>query len=363
LPIRIHDLAPEDIKLIESRLGFIRSVDFIYKSAGVNRPLRAHEDHPQDNLNKTYYRDQINKVANAIDEIMNGLKGVKTSFLEEKVHPADITEIKEKFYEKPVREKRIKPRLKIHFEKNKPRILAKYFKKIKIIVIVSLVLILSFFSIRFYYVQKKRNYARIELIPQIQKMTEENYTAPLRAFELATEAEKYISGDSVLIKLWPKISGISSLQTQPEGARVFWKDYNKPKDPWKSLGITPLKNVRTPWGYKRIKIEKDGFNTIFLTTLGLLGKGPERFVKLDSTGVLPENMVRIPSQIASMNIVGLESYGGKNVYEFLIDRFEITNKEFKKFVDADGYKNKDPGSLPWKDSKTRLAGKVQPAGK
>jgi hypothetical protein len=346
LPIRIHDLAPEDIKLIESRLGFIRSVDFIYKSAGVNRPLRAHEDHPQDNLNKTYYRDQINKVANAIDEIMNGLKGVKTSFLEEKVHPADITEIKEKFYEKPVREKRIKPRLKIHFEKNKPRILAKYFKKIKIIVIVSLVLILSFFSIRFYYVQKKRNYARIELIPQIQKMTEENYTAPLRAFELATEAEKYISGDSVLIKLWPKISGISSLQTQPEGARVFWKDYNKPKDPWKSLGITPLKNVRTPWGYKRIKIEKDGFNTIFLTTLGLLGKGPERFVKLDSTGVLPENMVRIPSQIASMNIVGLESYGGKNVYEFLIDRFEITNKEFKKFVDADGYKIKTWWTYP-----------------
>ena len=346
LPIRIHDLAPEDIKLIESQLGFIRSVDFIYKSAGVNRPLRAHEDHPQDNLNKTYYRDQINKVANAIDEIINGLKGVETSSPEEKVHPAEITEIKEKFYEKPVRIKRIKPRPKIHFEKSKPLIPGKYFKKIKIIVFVSLVLVLSFFSIRFYYVQKKRNYARIELIPQIQKMTEENYTAPLRAFELATEAEKYISGDSVLIKLWPKISGISSLQTQPEGAGVFWKDYNKPKDPWKSLGITPLKNFRIPYGYKRIKIEKDGFNTIFLTTLGLLGKGPERFVKLDSTGVLPENMVRIPSQIASMNIVGLETYGGKNVYEFLIDRFEITNKEFKKFVDADGYKIKTWWTYP-----------------
>ena len=40
---------------------------------GVNRPLRASEDHPQENLNKTYYRDQINKVANAIKEIITAI--------------------------------------------------------------------------------------------------------------------------------------------------------------------------------------------------------------------------------------------------------------------------------------------------
>jgi TolB-like protein len=74
LPVRIHDLNPEDVSLVESKIGVIRSIDFIYKSPGVNRPLRANEDHPQDNLNKTYYRDQINKVANAIDEIISGLK-------------------------------------------------------------------------------------------------------------------------------------------------------------------------------------------------------------------------------------------------------------------------------------------------
>ncbi len=75
LPVRIHDLDQEDIKLCESVIGgMIRSVDFIYTSAGVNRPLRAGEDHPQDNLNNTYYRDQINKVANAVNEIIHGLK-------------------------------------------------------------------------------------------------------------------------------------------------------------------------------------------------------------------------------------------------------------------------------------------------
>ena len=54
--------------------GALRCIEFIYKSVGVNRPLVASEDHPQDNLNKTYYRDQVNKVANSIKEIIGGLK-------------------------------------------------------------------------------------------------------------------------------------------------------------------------------------------------------------------------------------------------------------------------------------------------
>lgn len=77
LPVRIHDLSQEDIKLVESKIGVIRSVDFVYRSTGVNRPLRANEDHPKDNLNRTYYRDQINKVANAIDEIICSLKSMQ----------------------------------------------------------------------------------------------------------------------------------------------------------------------------------------------------------------------------------------------------------------------------------------------
>jgi TolB-like protein len=75
LPVKIHDLDPEDKALLENELGgVLRCVEFIYKSAGVNRPLRANEDHPQDNLNKTYYRDQINKVANAVKEITSAVK-------------------------------------------------------------------------------------------------------------------------------------------------------------------------------------------------------------------------------------------------------------------------------------------------
>jgi TolB-like protein len=76
LSIKIHSLDPKDKALIEGELGeALRSIDFIFKAAGVNRPLRSHEDHPQDNINRTFYRDQMNKVANAIKEIIGSVKG------------------------------------------------------------------------------------------------------------------------------------------------------------------------------------------------------------------------------------------------------------------------------------------------
>jgi tetratricopeptide (TPR) repeat protein len=78
LPVRIHDLISEDIKLCESALsGVLRGIEFIYKSPGVNRPLRLKEDNPHDNLNHTIYRDQINKTANAISEIICAMKGAQ----------------------------------------------------------------------------------------------------------------------------------------------------------------------------------------------------------------------------------------------------------------------------------------------
>jgi len=99
LPVRIHDLEIADIKLCESVLeGVLRGIDFVYKSAGVNRPLRANEDHPQDNLNKTYYRDQVNKVANAIDEIVQSIKNNETDKIEITNHKAKVRSIIKKSF-------------------------------------------------------------------------------------------------------------------------------------------------------------------------------------------------------------------------------------------------------------------------
>ena len=74
LPVKIHDLDPDDTKLIENELGeVLRGIEFIYKEAGVNRPLKPDDD-AKENLNKTNYRNQINKVANAIKEIISAIQ-------------------------------------------------------------------------------------------------------------------------------------------------------------------------------------------------------------------------------------------------------------------------------------------------
>jgi len=80
LPVTIYDLDSMDIKECESVLGgMLRGVEFIYKEPGVNRPLTPNDDENK-NLNRTKYRNQINKVANAVKEIVEGIKnpGVKS---------------------------------------------------------------------------------------------------------------------------------------------------------------------------------------------------------------------------------------------------------------------------------------------
>ncbi len=74
LPARIHDLGATAIKDCETVLdGFLRGVEFIYRELGVNKPLTDDDDEKK-NLNNTKYKIQINRVANAIKDIIEGLQ-------------------------------------------------------------------------------------------------------------------------------------------------------------------------------------------------------------------------------------------------------------------------------------------------
>ena len=69
LPIRIHDIDADDQQKFEDVTGSpLRSIDFIYKEAGVNRSLKPSDD-KKDNLNATSYRNQMNKVAHALKDL------------------------------------------------------------------------------------------------------------------------------------------------------------------------------------------------------------------------------------------------------------------------------------------------------
>ncbi|MEO6490649.1 MAG: SUMF1/EgtB/PvdO family nonheme iron enzyme [Ferruginibacter sp.] len=200
--------------------------------------------------------------------------------------------------------------------------------------------------------------ARNKILPAIQKLVDENFRPPTKAYDLAIEAEKYIPKDSALIKLWPLISTTVSIRTMPSGAEVYWKDYNTPGSEWRFAGTTPLESIKFPRVYLRMEFRKKGFQTIEYA-------GPSSYQKLgsvidtlvlDPIGSLPENMVRIPNAVSEMQIVGLEQYEGKSTGDFFIDKFEVSNKLYKTFVEAGGYADKkywhemfllDGKEVPW----------------
>jgi eukaryotic-like serine/threonine-protein kinase len=203
----------------------------------------------------------------------------------------------------------------------------------------------------------KKEHARTVLLPAVEDRAATMVRSNGQLFDMASEVEKYLPGDPTLAKLWPSIATTLSVETEPEGAEVFWKDYNAPADSWRSAGVTPFKGVKVPRDFLRLQIRKPGYQTIELAVPRFRISIPPivEQLRMDPTGSLPENMVRIPKSTTDVEIVGLEKYGPKDVPEFLVDKFEVTNKQFKAFMDAGGYTKPDYWTVPIVD-----AGKVVP---
>jgi len=82
LPVRIHQLDNLDLQLIQKETGGLpRTIDFIYEEHGVNRPL-VPGDNKNDNINKTDYRNQINRLANVIRDSIDSMNADKKTLSE-----------------------------------------------------------------------------------------------------------------------------------------------------------------------------------------------------------------------------------------------------------------------------------------
>jgi len=186
-----------------------------------------------------------------------------------------------------------------------------------------------------------REYARNVLLPAIEEQLANSPHSDAHLLDMALEAERALPKDRSLGKLWPLIATTLSIETQPPGAGVYWKDYGTPDAPWRFAGTTPLKDARVPLEPLRVEVRRQGFQTLELVV-------PRRIVNvafdvprltLDRAGALPASMVRIPASQTDMFLSGLYKYGGVEVPEFLADKYEVTNRQYKAFVDAGGYAN------------------------
>ena len=161
-------------------------------------------------------------------------------------------------------------------------------------------------------------------------------------------AEKITDSDTLLsVKYFQSKIFINS---NPSGSSVYEKSFYDDDSLWMYLGESPLM-VNFPGGPCLIKFEKIGYQSC--TDVILMNKSQEEIDTIRYT-LLPENegfenMVFVKGQTIDPNLANTDFIESQNVGDFFIDKYEVTNEQYKKFIDDGGYGNRNYWPLFEKD--------------
>jgi eukaryotic-like serine/threonine-protein kinase len=158
------------------------------------------------------------------------------------------------------------------------------------------------------------------------------------AFELMTEAVARAPNDSTIIPSWRGISLQQAFLSEPAGAtvtRASLADTSR----WYPIGTTPTPRVRIPNNAWLYRYEKPGYRTVTIMGARIGGSYvpipapvPLRRVTEPDT-----DMVMIAGGKLVGTLYGLSVTDTFDLSHFLMDRLEVTNRQYKSFVDAGGY--------------------------
>lgn len=174
-------------------------------------------------------------------------------------------------------------------------------------------------------------------------------------FALATEVQAILGPDAIADDVWAEITWSRPIESNPTGARVYRHPIDASDGEWEDLGVTPISAVRFVRGKGyRLRVELDGHRTVELLQSALVGSSlhdvaPLNPVQMSPAEVLPDDMVRIPEF----------THNGVDYAHYFMDRFEVSNREYAKFVASGGYETpdywahefrKDDKLIPWQSA-------------
>ena len=191
----------------------------------------------------------------------------------------------------------------------------------------------------------EETWAREEAITEIQAAIETGNVA--EGFSLALRAEEYLSNDPTFENLFNQVSVPVSFSSEPTGSNVYVREYGTGEESWQHIGTTPLENVRVLNSALEWEIRKDGFKAVVLAAdsfIVRLSAGQPEFIDLTNPVLEPLEDVDAGMNIVSSGntrswITGVEPIASFHLDRFHIGQYEVTNQEYKAFVDAGGYED------------------------
>ena len=182
----------------------------------------------------------------------------------------------------------------------------------------------------------RTRWAREQALPQIDRLAErEDYVG---AFALEQQAKRYIPSDPVWKRIDPIVSRTATVRTTPSGAAVSYRPVGSDR-PWTDLGPSPVDSALVPNAYLEWRFEKAGYVTAHDATASGLAPGMRFDVTLHSEAETPAGMVHVMASAEPRValIAGLDHLPPERLGDFWIDRYEVTNAEYRRFVEAGGY--------------------------
>ncbi|MFL5473030.1 MAG: protein kinase domain-containing protein [Gemmatimonadales bacterium] len=193
---------------------------------------------------------------------------------------------------------------------------------------------------------RERHWVRAEAIPRMLALSEAGEYE--KTYNLARQVESVAPDDSLYNVLRSRFVRPVSIRTVPADAQVFRKEYGAPDSTWIQLGRTPLDRAILSWAgggavgtTDRLRIQAPGYRT-----LELVGVPFDSVIPLDRDDAIPREMVRVGGGHLDYTFF---RFGRTDlrVADFLMDRYEVTNREFKRFVDNGGYRRKELWEHPF----------------
>jgi eukaryotic-like serine/threonine-protein kinase len=175
-------------------------------------------------------------------------------------------------------------------------------------------------------------WAREEALPQIETLNEQGRF--IDAWRLAERAEAYIPNDPRLLRDIGYVSRVEDFTSDPPGADVSINSYNGRDTDWQRICKTPCK-IRVPVGVVRWRLQEAGFDTLDHIT-PQFGARDLQF-KLQPTGTAPAGMVPVHGGSSTLDLTGLGNAPSVTLNDYWIDKYEVSNRQFRDFVRAGGY--------------------------